>query len=206
MHGVQDAVYPQTGRTRLHLTKLIVTAHNHVAIAEPQRRTTWRAEMSVEIEVFRTEHAGRFADLNRAWLESFGLMEPAEDEQLADPQKYFVDGGGQIFVAVHLGDVIGTCAVLPHGRDEFELAKLTVSPDYRGQGIARRLVEHCLVYAREHGARRVMLVSNSRLQGALRLYESMGFRYCPLPEGVQYEVADVSMFLTIEPARDMAGH
>jgi hypothetical protein len=69
--------------------------------------------MSVEIDVFRSEHAGRFAELNRQWLEEYHLMESAEEEQLADPQKHFLNCGGQIFVALHNGHVVGTCAVIP---------------------------------------------------------------------------------------------
>jgi hypothetical protein len=45
-----------------------------------------------------------------------------------------------------------------------------------------------------------MLVSNSRLRVALRLYESLGFRYCPLPEVTKYEVADVCMVLDLDSA------
>jgi putative acetyltransferase len=156
--------------------------------------------MSVEIDTFRSEHARRFAELNRQWLESYNLMEPAEEEQLADPQKHFLDCGGQIFVALHNGQVVGTCAVIPHRLDAFELAKLTVSPEFRGQGIARRLVQRCIAYAREQGAKRVILVSNSQLRVALGLYESLGFRYCPVPEVTQYKVADVCMVLDLDSA------
>lgn len=154
--------------------------------------------MTVEIDAFRAEHAKRFSELNREWLETYKLMEPAEEEQLADPQKHFLDCGGQIFVALHGGQVIGTCAIIPHGVEEVELAKLTVSSEFRGQGIARRLVERCIAYAREQNVRRVMLVSNSRLRAALRLYESLGFRYRPVPEVRKYEVADVCMVLDLE--------
>jgi ribosomal protein S18 acetylase RimI-like enzyme len=153
--------------------------------------------MGIEIEGFQEAHAGRFAQLNREWLEAYGLMEPSNEEQLADPQAYFLGSGGQIFVALHDGSVVGTCAIIPHGVDEFELAKLTVSPEFRGQGIARRLVERCLAYARERGADRVSLVSNSQLRAALRLYESFGFehRAVPVPEAREYEHHDVYMEL-----------
>lgn len=157
--------------------------------------------MNVNIATFRPEHARRFAELNRDWLQMHGLMEPGEEEQLADPQKHFVDCGGQIFVALHDDDVIGTCAVLPCGPEEVELAKLCVAPEFQGQGIARRLVEHCIAYARDEGARRIMLLSNSRLQPALRLYESLGFVYCPVPAVTKYHVADVCMSLSVAPPR-----
>ncbi|MGH7496055.1 MAG: GNAT family N-acetyltransferase [bacterium] len=160
--------------------------------------------MNIAIDIFRPRHASRFAELNREWLERYNLMESSEEEQLADPQAHFLDCGGQIFVALHDDNVIGTCAVVPHGVDEFELAKLAVSSEFRGQGIARRLVERCIAYVREQGVRRVILVSNSQLKAALRLYESLGFKYCALPEVRKYEVADVYMVLDLdiaEPAK-----
>ena len=43
--------------------------------------------MNVEIAPFRHEHAGRFAELNREWLEKYDLMEPSNEEQLADPPR-----------------------------------------------------------------------------------------------------------------------
>jgi putative acetyltransferase len=153
--------------------------------------------MGIEIDTLRPEHARRFAELNRAWLEEYGLMEHSEEAQLADPQAHFVDPGGQIFVAIGEDTVVGTCAVLPNGADEFELAKLTVSPEFRGHGIARRLVERCIAFALDRGARRVVLLSNSQLQPAIRLYESMGFMHRPVPAVTKYEIADVYMVLDL---------
>ena len=155
--------------------------------------------MTVEIESFRPEHAQRFGELNREWLERYGLMEPSEEEQLADPESYFLGHGGQIFVAVQHGQVIGTCALVRQPDGEVELAKLTVSPDFQGQGIARRLVERCIAYAREQAVRRITLMSNSQLQAAIRLYESMGFQHAPVPAVRKYQIADVSMFLDLDP-------
>ena len=154
--------------------------------------------MSIEITVFRPEHARSFGELNREWLQRYHLMEPSEVEQLEEPERYFIGGGGQIFVALHDGQVVGTCAVTPHGPDEVELAKLAVSKDFRGRGIARSLVDRCLAYAREHGVRRVVLVSNSQLRTALQLYESLGFRYGAVPAGTQYVSADVYMELDLD--------
>ena len=153
------------------------------------------AAMNIEIAAFRAEHATRFAELNREWLERYSLMEPSNEAQLANPQGYFLSQGGQIFVALHGDSVVGTCAIVPHGTDGWELAKLAVSSEFRGQGIARHLVTRCITYARERGAQRVYLVSNSQLQPALRLYESVGFRYCVLPEVRTYDHEDVSMEL-----------
>jgi putative acetyltransferase len=153
--------------------------------------------VSVEITAFRPEHADAFGELNREWLERYSLTEPSETEQLEDPERYFLGRGGQIFVALHDGQVVGTCAVLPHGQDEVEVAKLSVANSFRGRGLARSLVERCIEWAREQGVRRVVLVSNSQLQTALRLYESLGFRYGAVPAGTQYVSADVYMELDL---------
>jgi putative acetyltransferase len=153
--------------------------------------------VNVHIETFRPEHEQAFATLNRAWLVQHGLLEPPDENQLANPQGTILAPGGQIFVAVRDEDVLGTCAVIPHGAGVVELAKLTVAPAAQGQGLGRRLVEACLAFAREHDIRRVVLVSSSRLPAALRLYEAMGFRHRPLPADVAYATADVYMELDL---------
>ena len=91
--------------------------------------------MTIQIDTFRPEHAARFAELNREWLEKYNLMEPSDERQIADPQAYFIDCGGQIFVAVHDGHVVGTCAAVPHGAGEFELVKLAVSRGFEVEAL-----------------------------------------------------------------------
>lgn len=154
-------------------------------------------EINVEIVPYRPEHSGRFESLNRLWLEQYGLMEPSDAAQISDPKTHFLDRGGEILVALLDGEVVGTCVAVPHGVGEFEIAKLAVDPAVRGQGIARRLVERSLEFIRAQGIRRVVLVSNSQLQAALRLYESLGFRYLPVPEIREYETADIYMALEL---------
>lgn len=149
------------------------------------------------IEPFRSEHAQAFDALNRAWLLEHGLLEPPDERQLADPWGEIIGPGGQIFVAVRQHEVVGTCAVIPHGLGVLELAKLAVAPAAQGQGLGRRLVEACLAYANRRHMRRIVLVSNSRLGTALHLYETVGFQHRPLPADVQYATADVYMELDL---------
>ncbi|MDB4899913.1 MAG: family N-acetyltransferase [Gemmatimonadetes bacterium] len=150
-----------------------------------------------EIVPFRAQDGEAFYVLNRAWLDAHGIYEPADEEQLADPAAVIIAPGGALFIARCGGDVVGTVAIVPHGADEMELAKLTVVESARGGGLGRRLVERCLDFARTVGARRVVLMSNSRLAPAVRLYEAMGFEHRPLPSGVKYATADVYMVLEL---------
>jgi putative acetyltransferase len=155
-------------------------------------------ETRCDIVAFGDRHRDAFYTLNRAWLDEHGLYEPPDEAQLTDPDGTILAVGGVIYVALERDSVVGTAALLPHGPGEMELAKLAVHPSARGRGIARRLTETCLAYARRQGIRRVVLVSNSRLSAALRLYESVGFVHRPLPDTVPYEKADVYMELELD--------
>ena len=59
--------------------------------------------------------------------------------------------------------------------DEAHIATLAVHPDFRGMGIATRLIEQVLVEAHEKGARRAMLEVRTSNQAAQNLYEKFGF-------------------------------
>lgn len=151
----------------------------------------------MKIEVFRPEHAAAYEALNRAWLVGHGLIEEADEPQLVDPQCTVIDAGGQIFVAVENDVVIGTCGVAPHGEGEFEIVKLAVASSAQSRGIGRQLVDACVTFARQNGARRITLLSSSLLGPALRLYERAGFRRETVPDSNPYATADVYMVLDV---------
>jgi putative acetyltransferase len=149
--------------------------------------------LELDIQTFRAEHASAFDQLNRASLIEHGLLEPVDEHYLTDPWGSILTPGGQIFVAVRDGEVLGTCAVVPASESDAEIVKLVVAPAARGQGLGRRLVEACLAHARNQGFRRIVLLSSTRLGMALKLYESLGFEHRPLPAVVPYATADVYM-------------
>lgn len=150
------------------------------------------------IEPFRPEHAAEYEALNRAWLVSHGLIEQADEPQLVDPQRTIIDAGGQIYIAVEDGVVIGTCGMAPHGDREFEVVKLAVATSAQGRGIGSQLIDVCLRFARAQSAQRVTLLSSSLLGAALRLYERAGFRREALPATNPYVTADVYMVLELK--------
>ena len=60
--------------------------------------------------------------------------------------------------------------------DEAHLATLAVHPDYRGLGIATRLIDLVLLEAHELGAIKVMLEVRSSNYAAQALYKQFGFK------------------------------
>jgi len=146
---------------------------------------------------FRADLAPHFARLNLAWIEALFEVEDADRPTFADCEAAIVTPGGQIFFAIAppAGDVVGTCAVVRHDAQTFELAKMAVVPDYQGRGIGRRLADAAIAFARERGARRMTLLTNSGLDRAMRLYEHLGFEQRPMLPGPGYARADVYMEL-----------
>lgn len=164
------------------------------------RRYTWRSmEAGVEITTWRPELRGEFERLNRIWLEGYGLLEEADLAYLQRPEASILAGGGEVFFAVASDGVIGACAAIRLSEGVFELAKLAVEPAAQNRGVGRRLCEAVIARAREAGASRVVLTSNSQLAAALHLYRALGFRDAPFPDTKPYVTADVYMALELAP-------
>ena len=94
-----------------------------------------------------------------------------------------------VLVAVEDGRILGSATIeidATIGDDDRELPPdvaalrmLGVDPAVRRSGIGRALVEASMDAARARGKRRFILRTTSRMTGAQRLYESMGFRRDP---------------------------
>lgn len=153
---------------------------------------------SIEIVGYADEYARAFDALNRAWLEHYELFEESDRKHLEHPRTSILATGGEIFFALANGEVVGTCAAIVCDAETIELAKLAVREDVRGLGIGRALTEAALAWARERRARRVILVSSTKLRAALQLYERLGFRHGPVPADAAYVTADVYMELVLD--------
>jgi putative acetyltransferase len=151
------------------------------------------------IRPFQAGDEDAFRRLNQDWIERYFRMEEKDHETLADPRGRILDAGGAILIAEADGEAVGCCALIPmqQGAPELELAKMAVAPEYQGRGLGQGLIGAAVEAARDRGARRVILETNSKLGPALRLYERMGFvRIAPLHES-EYSRSDVWMELKI---------
>lgn len=73
---------------------------------------------------------------------------------------------------------VGLTNVIRMGNtDRWLIGNVAVLPEYRRRGIARRLVEAAVTYARERGAVSVVLDVVAGNEPAYRLYESLGFEH-----------------------------
>lgn len=100
-----------------------------------------------------------------------------EDELKTLPGKY-AEPEGRLLLAFHGDEPIGVVALRPLGEAECEMKRLFVRPAYRGSGAGRELTGAILDAAREKGYKAMVLDTLQRLQPAIALYESLGFRRC----------------------------
>ena len=142
---------------------------------------------------YRDELRTAFEQLNRDWIERYFVLEDADREIFSDPRSKVLDPGGQIFFVLENGAVQGTCAVLRHGSEECEIAKMAVAPAARGRGFGDLLMEAAIRFAGQTGARRVIIVSNTVLEPAIRLYQKHGFVRVPLAADGRYQRANIRM-------------
>ena len=154
-----------------------------------------------EVVTYREEWRGEFERLNREWIETWFTLEDADRETFRDPAGKIVAPGGQIFFVVEGGRVLGTCAVIRHRPDVHEIAKMAVAPEARGRGFGDLLMQAAVEFSRQTGARRVVIVSNTKLAPAIHLYEKHGFVRVPLTADEQYARADIRLECELsEPA------
>lgn len=158
-----------------------------------------RENSEVEIVDYMPEYKDAFFDLNRQWIESHWELEPHDVEVLENPESSILDKGGYIFVAVYKGRAVGVCSLCCMPTDspyDYELAKLAVDTSILRKGIGRKLCDAVINKARELGATKIFLESNTRLKPAIALYRRLGFKelqeYHPA-----YARGDIQMELSI---------
>ncbi len=148
--------------------------------------------MPFSIISFEPKYAADFIRINLEWLDKYELTEAADIFMLENYQSEILDTGGAIFL-VKAGDaIVGSAALINEGNGLFELAKMAVTVQFQGRGISNMLIEKCLEKALELRAKKVYLVSNSRLTTAIGLYKKYGFINVPVTNN-HYANADVMM-------------
>ncbi|MCR4031100.1 MULTISPECIES: GNAT family N-acetyltransferase [Flavobacterium] len=152
----------------------------------------------VEIATYNPKYKKSFKDLNIEWISNYFVVEPNDVKALDHAEEYIINKGGEIFAAVLNDEVLGVCALIKSdGKDyDYELAKMAVSPKAQGKGVGLLLAESAIKWAKEKGASRIYLESNTKLKPAIKLYEKLGFKEITGLSSA-YDRVDIQMMLTL---------
>jgi GNAT superfamily N-acetyltransferase len=86
------------------------------------------------------------------------------------------EGRGGFLVAYHEGDAVACGAIRRLDSETAEIKRMYVEPQFRGQGLGRRLLTRLETEGRRLGVKRIVLETGERQPEALALYERAGFR------------------------------
>ncbi|MDA8049204.1 MAG: GNAT family N-acetyltransferase [Rhodospirillales bacterium] len=170
--------------------------------------------------------SGRDADaqafialIGGCWAEYPGIVLDVDREvpELRGLASYYGAKGGTVWAAEADGAVVGMVAAAPLKADAaWEIARMYVARPWRGSGLAHCLLDTAEARARQEGAQRVVLWSDTRFAAAHHFYEkrsyvragpirilddlskSLEFRYAKPLAGLAIEVLDAAAAASAE--------
>lgn len=136
----------------------------------------------IEIAFATTEDLPILADLLTLLFNIEHDFKPKREHQLRGLRLILDDERiGRLFVIRLNGKLVGMANALisistAEGGRVLVLEDVIIAPDYRGQGLGRKLVEQVLVWARDQAMLRVTLLTDYDNIAAQLLYQELGFQ------------------------------
>ena len=151
--------------------------------------------MELTILEYKPEYQPWFEKFNRDWIEKHFWMEPIDVAVLQNPDEHILKKGGSILMASCDKEMAGTVALKYVEPGVYEFTKMAVDEKFRGQHIGLLLSEAAIIKARQLGAHKIILYSNTILAPAISLYRKLGFKEVPVD--AVYKRSDIKMELTL---------
>jgi GNAT superfamily N-acetyltransferase len=140
---------------------------------------------------FEEKYRQAFIDFNTDWIISnFGQIEEHDREAFANIDRELA-GGAMIFFALEEGVPLACCMSKPMERGTWELCKLGSDKHHPHKGAGSLVFQAAMDWAIGKGAKRLFLISNSKLKPAIHIYEKFGFREIKLDD-YEYVRGDIA--------------
>lgn len=81
----------------------------------------------------------------------------------------------EVVLAYHNRQPVGCGAIKKYSETEAEVKRMYVHPDFRGQGIAKKMLHELETWASESGFSTCILETGKRQAEAIRLYQNYGY-------------------------------
>ena len=154
----------------------------------------------LSLRPFTPELAPVFHDLNVEWISEMFSLEKADRDVLENPLHHLIEPGGDIlFVQTPDLGLVGTAALRHAGDGVYELTKMCVTRRARGRGAGGFLLAAIIARAQQLKPRLLYLLTSSKCDTAIRLYEQMGFAHdaqIMADYGARYARCNVAMRFT----------
>lgn len=163
-----------------------------------QEQKKFRESKDVQIVEYEAKYQSAFKSLNEEWISTYFEMEETDYKALDNPEEYILNKGGKIFVALYNDEPLGVSALIKMDDPDYdyEMAKMAVSPKAQGKNMGWLLGQSIINAAKELGASKIYLESNTALKPAINLYYKMGFQKI-LGRPTPYKRANIQMELIL---------
>ena len=144
---------------------------------------------AISIRLIEQADNTALAMIIRNALTEFNANKPGTvyfDDSTDHLYELFQQQQGVYHVAVFNELVVGGAGIIHTtglAADTCELVKLYLSPEVRGKGIGKALMERCIDAAKKAGYKKVYLETMPELIAAIPMYEQFGFTYLSGPLG-----------------------
>lgn len=140
---------------------------------------------------FEEKYRQDFIDFNTDWIISnFGFLEEHDKETFEKIDEH-LKAGAMIFFAVENNIALAACMAMPMEGETWELCKLSSNKNYPHKGAGSAVFEAAMNWSLNHGAKRLFILSNSKLKPALHIYEKYKFKEIKL-ENYEYARGDIA--------------
>ncbi|MCL5030197.1 MAG: helix-turn-helix domain-containing GNAT family N-acetyltransferase [Bacteroidetes bacterium] len=183
VNDIEDSIKEinnEAGYDILHVIESFENALNERSLYERTKLRNKKRQLdTIEIIRYSPSNKEYFKQLNFEWLQKYFEIENEDIKILSDPENEIIKKGGEIFLARYEGEIVGTCAAIKLDKENFELAKLCVTEKAQGKQIGKKLALAVIGFTYAKGAKAVLLETARSLKAAIKLYESLGFKYIP---------------------------
>jgi len=157
-----------------------------------------RESKDIKVVPYSAKFKTVFKSLNEEWITKYFSLEEADRKALGNPDKYILNKGGVILVALYKDEPVGVCALMKHDHPDydFEMAKMAVAPRAQGKRVGWILGLAIIKVAKDLGAKKLYLESNTQLAPAINLYYKLGFKRIPASPS-PYKRANIHMELDL---------
>lgn len=154
-----------------------------------------KGEQKMRVVQFEEKYRKDFINFNTDWIVSnFGFLEQ-HDLETFDRIDEEIAAGAMIFFAVEGDTVLAACMAtpmsIPNEEGTWEICKLCSNKNVPHKGAGSAVFGAAMDWAVSHGAKRLFILSNSKLKPALHIYEKFGFKEIKLAD-YEYERGDIA--------------
>jgi N-acetylglutamate synthase-like GNAT family acetyltransferase len=145
----------------------------------------------MELVKFEEKYRQAFIDFNTEWIVSnFGSLEEHDNEAFEKIDEE-IENGAMIFFAVENEVPLACCMTKPMEGDTWEICKFGSNIRVQHKGAGNMVFKASMEWALKKGAKRLFIISNSKLKPALHIYEKYGFKEIKLDD-YEYARGDIA--------------